>query len=227
MQAVNWNQFSEEFSRNLQKVIPFEGLVAFNIDSETTASQYLFKGISNQAVDEYLGYKQHHDPVHFRHSYQKKDIKLSVLQQATSNPEYEDFRKKWNIQDTVELFFRQNGIPVRGMSLVRSSENTAFSQHELRMIESFYDLTACCFNQIYDVSSHQVSVFNEGLTESLTRQESKVLNLLCKGLNNQALADEMHCGLSTIKTHLQHIYQKAQVKSRQELMSRVLCGLQL
>ena len=46
MQAVNWNQFSEEFSRNLQKVIPFEGLVAFNIDSETTASQYLFKGVN-------------------------------------------------------------------------------------------------------------------------------------------------------------------------------------
>lgn len=227
MQAVNWNQFSEEFSRNLQKVIPFEGLVAFNIDSETTASQYLFKGVNQVAVEEYLGHKQHYDPVHFRHAYQQPDIKLSVLHQATSNEEYEDFRKKWDIQDTVELFFRQNGIPVRGMSLVRSSAHVAFTAQELSMIESFYDLTACCFNQIYDLSSHQVSVFNEGLTESLTRQESKVLNLLCKGLNNQALANEMHCGLSTIKTHLQHIYQKAQVKSRQELMSRVLCGLQL
>ena len=227
MQAVNWNQFSEEFSRNLQKIIPFEGLVAFNIDSETTASQYLFKGVNEIAVEEYLGDKQHYDPVHFRHSFKQKDIKLSVLHQTTSNEEYEDFRAKWDVQDTVELFFRQNGIPVRGMSLVRSSNLGTFSAHELQLIESFYDLTACCFNQIYDVSSHQVSVFNEGLAESLTRQESKVLNLLCKGLNNQALADEMHCGLSTIKTHLQHIYQKAQVKSRQELMSRVLCGAQL
>ena len=52
MQAVNWNQFSEEFTRNIQKVLPFDGLVAFNIDSETTASQYSFKGISRQAVDE-------------------------------------------------------------------------------------------------------------------------------------------------------------------------------
>lgn len=94
MQAVNWNQFSEEFSRNLQKVIPFEGLVAFNIDSETTASQYLFKGVNQVAVEEYLGHKQHYDPVHFRHAYQQPDIKLSVLHQATSNEEYEDFRKK-------------------------------------------------------------------------------------------------------------------------------------
>ncbi|TCB38080.1 LuxR family transcriptional regulator [Acinetobacter sp. ANC 4910] len=225
MQAVNWNQFSEEFTRNIQKVLPFDGLVAFQIDSETTASQYSFKGIPYQAVNDYLGHMQYFDPVHFRFAYHQTDMKFSVLQAVESNEEYDDFRKKWDVKDTIELFFRQNGVPVRGMSLVRSSAYAEFSDQELKMIESFYDLTACCFNQIYNVSSHQVGLFNEGLTESLTRQESKVLGLLCKGLNNQALANEMHCGISTIKTHLQHIYQKTQVRSRQELMSRVLSGL--
>ena len=227
MQAVNWNQFSEEFTRNIQKVLPFDGLVAFQIDAETTASQYSFKGIPHQAVDEYLERKQYFDPVHFRFAYHQADMKFSVLQAVASNDEYDDFRKKWDIKDTIELFVRQTGVPVRGKSLVRSSAYAEFSDQELKIIESFYDLTACCFNQIYDVSSHQVSLFNEGLTESLTRQESKVLGLLCKGLNNQALANEMHCGISTIKTHLQHIYQKTQVRSRQELMSRVLSGLHL
>lgn len=225
MQTLNWNQFSEQFSRNIQKVIPFDGLVAFNIDSETSASQYSFKGVNHIAVDEYLGHMQHYDPVHYRFAFDKAEMKFSVLQAVASNAMYEDFCQKWDVKDTVELFFRKNGVPVRGMSLVRSSAYTEFSNQELKIIESFYDLTTCCFNQIYDVSSHQVGLFNKSLTEPLTRQESKILGLLCKGLNNQALADEMHCGISTIKTHLQHIYQKTQVKSRQELMSRVLYGL--
>jgi DNA-binding CsgD family transcriptional regulator len=227
MQEVNWNQFSDEFCRNIQKVIPFEGFVAFNIDSAMTGSQYSFQGINHQAADEYLGKKQQFDPVHFMHSYYEPETKFSVLHTAESNQEYDEFLKKWHVQDTLELFFRQNGVPVKGMSLVRSNALEPFSLQDLKLVESYYDLTVSCFNQVLAVTHHQVNTFNEALTESLTRKECRILNLLCKGLNNQALADEMHCGVSTIKTHLQHIYQKTQVKSRQALMSRVLCGIHL
>jgi LuxR family maltose regulon positive regulatory protein len=54
------------------------------------------------------------------------------------------------------------------------------------------------------------------LIEPLSIQEQRVLRLLAAGRSRQEIADELVISLNTVKTHLQHIYQKLNVSSNRE-----------
>jgi DNA-binding NarL/FixJ family response regulator len=53
----------------------------------------------------------------------------------------------------------------------------------------------------------------------LTKREIEVANLLSQGLSDVELADKLFVSASTVRTHLRHVYDKLEVKSRSELIS--------
>jgi DNA-binding NarL/FixJ family response regulator len=53
--------------------------------------------------------------------------------------------------------------------------------------------------------------------ESLTPTEQQVVELVARGLTNPQVAEQMFVSRSTVKTHLEHIFQKLDVTSRGEL----------
>ena len=55
------------------------------------------------------------------------------------------------------------------------------------------------------------------LARTLTIREVQVVRLMSKGLSNRGIAIELHVSEGTIKTHLHHVYEKLQVRSRIEL----------
>jgi LuxR family maltose regulon positive regulatory protein len=59
-----------------------------------------------------------------------------------------------------------------------------------------------------------------GTHAALTRQEQKVLRLLASGYSNQAIAQQLVVAPSTVKTHLQHIYQKLDVQNRTQALTK-------
>jgi DNA-binding NarL/FixJ family response regulator len=56
----------------------------------------------------------------------------------------------------------------------------------------------------------------------LTAQEEKVLALLSKGYANKEIADKMGVSMSTVRTHLRHVYEKLHVRSRTEAVLKFL-----
>lgn len=52
--------------------------------------------------------------------------------------------------------------------------------------------------------------------DQVTSREQDVLDLLVKGMTNQEIADELTIAVSTVKSHLQSIYQKLGVSDRRE-----------
>lgn len=51
---------------------------------------------------------------------------------------------------------------------------------------------------------------------SLSPRETKVLELVCKGMLNKEIAELLMISQSTVKNHLQNIYQKMNVQNRSE-----------
>ena len=56
--------------------------------------------------------------------------------------------------------------------------------------------------------------------DSLTTQEQKIVTAILENKSNKEIATEMHVSLSTVKTHINNIYKKLHISSRQELKSR-------
>jgi DNA-binding NarL/FixJ family response regulator len=59
-------------------------------------------------------------------------------------------------------------------------------------------------------------------SEHLSPRESEILDLLVKGLILKEVADQLGIGLETVRTHVNHIYQKLHVRSRTEAIVKYL-----
>lgn len=55
----------------------------------------------------------------------------------------------------------------------------------------------------------------------LSAREAEVLGLIARGRSVQAAADELFVAHSTVKTHIGHIYEKAGVSNRQDLLKKL------
>jgi len=54
-------------------------------------------------------------------------------------------------------------------------------------------------------------------TQKLSKQEENILNLINKGMSNKEIAESMFISLSTVKTHVNNIFKKLNVTSREEI----------
>ena len=59
-------------------------------------------------------------------------------------------------------------------------------------------------------------------SEHLSPRESEILDLLVKGLVLKEVAEQLGIGLETVRTHVNHIYQKLHVRSRTEAVVKYL-----
>ena len=69
-------------------------------------------------------------------------------------------------------------------------------------------------------SAPAASPVAQALVEPLTERELEVLRLIAAGLSNQEIAHELVVALSTVKSHVNHIYGKLGVKSRTQAVVR-------
>lgn len=57
--------------------------------------------------------------------------------------------------------------------------------------------------------------------KTLSRKEQEVLALILAQKNNQQICDELFISLSTLKSHINHIYKKLEVGSRKEIFNSI------
>jgi DNA-binding NarL/FixJ family response regulator len=58
------------------------------------------------------------------------------------------------------------------------------------------------------------------LLDALSERELDVLRLIAGGLTNAEIAGQLYIGVSTVKKHINHIYDKLDVKTRTQAVAR-------
>ncbi|MCH7403816.1 response regulator transcription factor [Belliella kenyensis] len=53
--------------------------------------------------------------------------------------------------------------------------------------------------------------------QNLTRKEQEILSLILERKNNQQICDELFISISTLKSHINHLYKKLDINRRQEI----------
>lgn len=56
----------------------------------------------------------------------------------------------------------------------------------------------------------------------LTRREGEILRLLARGRTNKEIAADLYISPLTVRTHLEHVYEKLGVGNRTEAVARIL-----
>jgi DNA-binding NarL/FixJ family response regulator len=64
-------------------------------------------------------------------------------------------------------------------------------------------------------------ITKNNVNELISKREQEVLELLSKGFLYKEIADKLNITLSTVKRHLNHIYQKLQVQNKTEAINKM------
>jgi DNA-binding NarL/FixJ family response regulator len=57
--------------------------------------------------------------------------------------------------------------------------------------------------------------------ENLTSKEMEIVQYISQGLTNKEISDKLYISLSTVATHIQHIFRKLGINNRSRLISRL------
>jgi DNA-binding NarL/FixJ family response regulator len=71
------------------------------------------------------------------------------------------------------------------------------------------------------VTSFQQSTKSMEESSSLSERENEILAQLSRGYANKEIAERLHISLSTVRTHLRHIYEKLHVHSRAQALLQI------
>jgi ATP/maltotriose-dependent transcriptional regulator MalT len=106
-------------------------------------------------------------------------------------------------------FLRRSGHPARARSMLHDAVNLG---------------VACSAGWLVELARQELAVAGGRRRrrgdepDRLTAQERRVARLAAGGATNADIARELHLSVSTIETHMEHIYAKLAIHSRRELM---------
>lgn len=134
---------------------------------------------------------------------------------------YQDFMKPNNHRYVTDMFFRSHGRICAVLTMLRNEKEPPFSNNELLTLRAVQPFLEYALNEVYEPKrANQRKAFET--TYNLTSRELDVLEHLMCGNSNKVIAHELGLSLSTVKTHLQHMFKKTEAESRSELVSLAL-----
>ena len=119
-----------------------------------------------------------------------------------------------------DIFFKQKDRIVAVLSLVRKDAHQPFTPTELEALNRIQPFIQYSLEAIY--VPHRVHNRSSLAAEfQLTARELDVVEIAMSGASNKVLCRHLGISLPTLRTHMQNIYMKTQVRSNSELISKL------
>ena len=207
----------------LADLVPLDGAVFYGVDPNGEAVDHELFRLRHECLPDYRERFHRIDPCHPRRFAAGGDhlVRLRDLLAPSSfarSEYYREFFRRLGIRHEVELFVRDRGRIVAGLSLLRSARRGDFADGEIEAIarvRPFLELAIGARARARSFESVLAGDF------ALSRREIEVVRLLATGARNEEIARALFVSLPTVKTHLQHVFDKMGVRSRTELAARV------
>ncbi|AVR05090.1 helix-turn-helix transcriptional regulator [Pluralibacter gergoviae] len=208
-------QVANRCLQTIAQLIPLSSAVFYRVDARQMPQNYVLHNVAENTHRQYLEHFQSHDPllpVHFHHQ-RASVVTMTPVRVARCRHYYHDFMLPNNMRDMTEIFIRRRQGIVAGISLMR---DTPFSEEERQRVGAILPLV--------DLVIGDALQDEEAFSGLLTLKEREILDLVKEGASNKIIARELNISLSTVKTHLRHIFSKTEVVNRTELVSRSRAG---
>jgi len=144
------------------------------------------------------------------------DLHEHYLEDLKTNGYYEDLLERLTERYPNSSYTRQYRAELKSDEfIINGDSETGFDWNYL-----LYALLALSIAFNLWFWYHQKTIKNKTVMdarEQLTNQEQKILDLLLDEKSNKEIADALFVSLSTVKTHVNNIYKKLNVQSRDEV----------
>jgi DNA-binding CsgD family transcriptional regulator len=173
---------------------------------------------------------QHVDPLHPFRLVPRKHRFLTMGDARVQNParhrDFLSFLRAYGGQDAAEMIFSYQGRAIAGLSIVwteRKPEHRAL----LELGNTLHSYIEFNLGAMWPGLGLAGATGGTAAECTFTGREKEVIDVVCRGLTNEQIAWHLNIGLATVKTHLIHIFKKAGVETRGELISRMLSTSQV
>ena len=216
-----------QFKRNtmgfLSRFVRVSGMVFYSVDHGMNAGDHVFDRIHPEENGRYNGYFHELDPFHPRRfTATGADLATSndLAQRLDRTDYYAEFFRPMGYRYEAELYLRHAGRIVAGVSLLKSATDGDFTKDEIEFLQkshAFVEQSYCMLGELPSTPSLDAVQQHWGLSA----RERDVVELLAQGASNGDIARALFISVPTVKSHLQHIYRKSNVRSRTELVTRL------
>ncbi len=191
-----FSEFRSEANRKLNNKKWFKTLQTFG--------QQLHEPISELYIYEFL-------------SERRSDFHTYYLEDLKTNPYYDDLLNRLVQQYPNTSYTKQYKTELTSDQYIlsQSSETNHISWIYILISLLVISVTGniylwLSFKKVNSKSSKKIK-------DQLTNQEQNILNLILENKTNKQIADALFISLSTVKTHVNNIFKKLKVQSREEI----------
>lgn len=159
------------------------------------------------------------------------DIGVACIDEQITEPEllaseyYRGFMQPLSHRHVADMFFRRNTTDIIAvLTMLRTSELGPFTAPELALVRNIQPFLEYTLNTVYLPRRYRQRDRVQKVYQ-LTDRELDVVELIVAGASNKMIARQLELSLATVKTHLQHVFQKLDVSSRTGVSALVLGAL--
>ena len=195
LMLYDFSTYRSSANRKLNNKKWFERLQQFGVSlDEPLAELYIYNFLSDRSSDLY--------------AYYKEDLK--------TNAYYDDLQDRLAKRYPNSTYLTQYKTEIASDKFASlEQETTTFSWKQVVYILLGFSLLVNALLWFRLKKSKKEKPKN--ITNSLTQQEQKILALILKDKTNKEIATEIFVSVSTVKTHINNLYKKLNVASRDEV----------
>ena len=220
------NRFQRESLNLINSLFGLSSSAFYLVGPDMRHRGVVLRNLEPEVERDYASNFRELDPLNPALFARSDDIVVSIDEQMSErelmqSDYYLEFMVPNNHRHVADMFFRRKSDIIAVLSMLRSEQKGPFAVEELGHLRKLQPFLEYTLNSVYLPKRIQQ---RRGAQErfGLTEREVDVLELIVAGANNKEIARELGLSLATVKTHLQHIFHKAQVSSRTALSARVL-----
>lgn len=219
-------EFQEELIDLIKRLIPCTAIRFSLINPKFDTKGFYSYNVNWKMEKLYREYYRHMDPMR-PSRYENTDVRLVCSDTMLSREEWQDsvffkeFMKPQHYDHNIDIFFRKSGKIIAVLALVRDDKMGPFREDEAELLRHLQPFMQYALNSVY-LPRRFVEREDFGSRYRLTERELDVMEVIMAGADTRTMACELNLSVATIKTHLQHIFEKTRVRSTRELVCKLL-----
>ena len=222
-------QFQRESLDLINNLVPLNSSGFYLVGADMQHRGVVLRNIEVEAERNYQRRYQELDPLNPA-LFAGTDTRVASIDEQLRDTEllaceyYRSFMQPLAHRHVADMFFRRDDDIIAVLTMIRTAELGAFAATELALLRQLQPFLEIALNAVYLPRRYRQR-HSVQRRYQLTDRELDVVELIVAGASNKSIASQLQLSLATVKTHLQHVFQKLGVSSRTGVGAIVLGAL--